>query len=84
MYCYCPVLYFCASYYHIISAMASLWYSFVDAVTPGHNQPGQERNGHHNYMVGDVHCPTSLQRVMSGGHAPGLAPITEGYQVTLM
>ena len=46
--------------------MASLWCSFVEAVTPGHDPPGPG-GGHHNHMVGGH--PLSQEPVE--GHAMG-------------
>ena len=43
--------------------MASLWHSFVEAVTPGHDLPGQGGGGHHNHTVGG--CPLSCEPVES-------------------
>ena len=55
------VLYFCVAYQNWV--MASLWHSFVEAVTPGYDLPGQGEGGHHNHMVGG--CPLSHKPVRS-------------------
>ena len=64
--------------------MALLWCSFMEAVTPGHDQLGQGGSGHHNCMVGGSLLSCKPVEGHIRGHAHGLALSTEGSQVIPM
>ena len=53
-----------------VQIMASLWHSFVEAITPGCDQPVQGKVDLTTVQLVGVHQPGSTWKVVFGSHTP--------------